>query len=156
MEQTVVLVIKEASEVINVIVHIGYQLLTLTIHNALLLVLGHHEDGVLFIDALILNGQDELTGGSGADSFLWLVSDFDGKVDQVLDFVLGEDNLEFKVSSSMAAAPVDEWLMFEVVNGSTMFSIDLDHDGDFSNATQFAELSDVTIESLSDISILVG
>ena len=97
-----------------------------------------------------------LTGGNGADSFLWLRSDFDGNVDQILDFALGEDKLEFKVSSEMKAAPVEEWLTFDVVDGNTILSVDLDLDGDFSNAVQFAELSGVTIDALSDVNVLVG
>lgn len=98
-------------------------------------------------------GNDLLSGGEGADRFLWLASDIDGSTDQVVDFVLGEDKLEFRLPSEIASQEVSDWLSYQIEDGDTQLYIDLDNDGDFSNASMFAELQGVTINSLDDLNI---
>lgn len=103
-----------------------------------------------------MRGNDELLGGSGDDTFAWRQSDIDGSLDQILDFALGEDNLSFTVSSSLASRDLDEWLYLEDAGSSTQLFADLDGDGDFSDAILFAELQGVSTDSLSDLDITVA
>jgi serralysin len=103
-----------------------------------------------------MKGNDELYGGSGADTFVWRQSDIDGSLDQILDFALGEDNLSFDVSTSLANREINEWLQLEAGDNSAQLFADLDADGDFSNAILFAELQGVSTDSLSDIDISVA
>ena len=102
-----------------------------------------------------MRGDDTLLGGSGADTFVWRQSDIDGSLDQILDFALGEDNLSFDVSASLANRDIDEWLQLDAGDNGTQLLADLDADGDFSNAILFAELQGVDTDSLSDIDISV-
>ena len=103
-----------------------------------------------------MRGDDELIGGSGADSFTWRQSDIDGSLDQILDFALGEDNLSFDVSTSLANRDISEWMQLETVGDNTQLYADLDADGDFSDAILFAELQGVSTDSLSDLDISVA
>ena len=103
-----------------------------------------------------MRGDDELIGGSGADSFTWRQSDIDGSLDQILDFALGEDNLSFDVSASLANRDISEWMQLETVGDNTQLYADLDADGDFSDAILFAELQGVSTDSLSDLDISVA
>ncbi len=103
-----------------------------------------------------MRGDDELLGGSGDDTFAWRQSDIDGSLDQILDFALGEDNLSFTVSSSLASRDLSEWLHAEDAGNSTQLYADLDADGDFADAILFAELQGVSTDSLADLDISVA
>lgn len=103
-----------------------------------------------------MRGDDQLLGGSGADTFVWRQSDIDGSLDQILDFALGEDNLSFDVSASLANRDINEWLQLETGDNGAQLYADLDADGDFADAILFAELQGVSTESLSDIDIVVA
>jgi len=103
-----------------------------------------------------MRGDDQLIGGSGADSFTWRQSDIDGSLDQILDFALGEDNLSFDVSASLANRDISEWMQLEAVGDNTQLYADLDGDGDFSDAILFAELQGVSTDSFSDLDISVA
>jgi hypothetical protein len=103
-----------------------------------------------------MRGDDELLGGSGADSFTWRQSDIDGSLDQILDFALGEDNLSFDVSASLANKDISEWMQLETSGDNTQLYADLDGDGDFSDAILFAELQGISTDSLSDLDISVA
>ena len=50
-------------------------------------------------------GADMMTGGSGRDVYTWVVSDVDGSVDTITDFVLGEDQLNFTALTAGAYNP---------------------------------------------------
>ncbi len=100
-------------------------------------------------------GADTLTGGDGADTFLWRRKDMDDDLDSILDFVLADDTLQFDVSSSLANLDVDQWINFTTDGTNTSLKADFDADGDFSNATTFVELDNVSINSLTDIQISV-
>ena len=73
----------------------------------------------------------------------------------MLDFVLGEDKLSFNVSSKLAQMEIDDWLAFDQNGDNTILSMDLDGDGDFSNAFAFVELQNVQVTALSDMDITV-
>lgn len=101
-------------------------------------------------------GQDTLIGGSGNDTFFWKQHDIDSSIDSILDFALDEDLLEFDLSSSLASLDVDQWLSFSTDGTNTSLNADFDADGDFSNATTFVELENVSIDSLADLQVAVA
>ena len=103
-----------------------------------------------------MTGQDTFTGGSGNDTFLWKQSDIDSAIDSILDFSLNEDSLEFDLSSSIASLDIDQWLNFTTDGTNTSLNADFDADGDFSNATTFVELDNVSISTLADLQIAVA
>lgn len=103
-----------------------------------------------------MTGQDTLTGGSGNDTFFWKQSDVDSAIDSILDFSLNDDALQFDLSASLASLDVDQWLNFTTDGTNTSLTADFDADGDFSNATTFVELDNVSISSLNDIQIAVA
>ncbi len=101
-------------------------------------------------------GADTLTGGDGADTFFWHRKDMDDNLDSILDFVLAEDTLQFDVNTALANLEVDQWLNFTTDGTNTSLAADFDADGDFSNATTFVELDNISISSLNDIQISVA
>lgn len=103
-----------------------------------------------------MTGQDTLTGGSGKDTFFWKQSDVDSNIDSILDFALDEDSLQFDLNSSLASLDIDQWLNFTTDGTNTSLTADFDADGDFSNATTFVELENISVNSLNDIQIAVA
>jgi Ca2+-binding RTX toxin-like protein len=102
-----------------------------------------------------LTGDDTLTGGSGEDTFFWRSTDVGTYLDTITDFSIGDDLLQFNISSTLNLENIDDWFSLTENNGDTSLFIDLDGSGSSYASTEFALLSDVTGYSIDDFSVVV-
>ena len=101
-------------------------------------------------------GNDLLTGGAGADTFFWRAKDFANDLDQISDFSLIEDILEFDASNSLAQTGQSEWLSLIDDGTSTTLYIDRDGSGNNYANTAFVVLENFSGFGLEDLSVVVG
>jgi len=102
-----------------------------------------------------LGGDDTLSGGAGDDTFYWRSTDISNSMDNILDFSLDDDQLEFNISGELELDNIDSWLSLSESDGDTTLLLDLDGEGSAYDATAFAYFDDLAGASISDFTIVV-
>ncbi|MCJ8324295.1 MAG: DUF4114 domain-containing protein [Rhizobiales bacterium] len=100
-------------------------------------------------------GSDTLTGGSGADVFVWYSRDIVDYLDEILDFSLVDDTINFVLGLD-ESADLDDWFSLLEFEGDTHLYVDLDGDVTTDNSLKFASLNDIVDIQLDDLTIIVA
>lgn len=96
-------------------------------------------------------GADKLSGGEGADIYVWRKSDLNA-VDEILDFSLSEDALNFNFN--LSNTELDNYLSLTEIDSGVLISIDFDGDEDNYQSQDIVTLHNLENVSLEDLNVI--
>jgi len=96
-------------------------------------------------------GADQLSGGEGQDIYVWRTSDLNA-VDEILDFSLTDDSLQFNFN--LSNAELNDYLSLTELGSGVLVSIDFDGDDDAYVSQDIVTLQNISNITLDDLTLI--